>query len=205
MIDPNKTIEEQKSDLSKALTDLGSRFANLTTRVTELENIKDALQSAANDNRKLHYQEAGQWARHYSTVRMTIGTFSVTACATIIGLKWNELASNEYVWNGPICLWLLSALIFMAFTYQTFDRLNSQMKYRELLPTKPGDVHNKRAWMILDAGAIAIAGLTILFAWLAHTRGSCEIYDFLKMALWLVGLGWIVFALVVQLIWWKRS
>ncbi len=70
MIDTNKILEEQKVQLAQALTDLN-------TKVAELEKIKDALQSAGNDNQKLHYQEAGQWARHYSIVRMTIATFAI--------------------------------------------------------------------------------------------------------------------------------
>jgi len=196
MIDTTKTLEEQKVQLAQSLTDLNSK-------VTDLEKIKDALQSAANDNRKLHYQEAGQWARHYSIVRMTIATFAVTACATLIGLKWDELASNEYVWNAPICLWLFASLIFMAFTYQTFDRLNSQMKYKDLLPSQTGEPKGKRAWMLIDAGAIAVSLLTILFGDMAFTRGSCEIYCQLKWALLAVGIGWYVFAIFVQLTKWK--
>jgi hypothetical protein len=41
------------------------------------------------ENRRVLYAENGEWARHYSNVRMTVITFVVTACVAILALKWD--------------------------------------------------------------------------------------------------------------------
>jgi hypothetical protein len=41
------------------------------------------------ENRRALLAEDGEWARHYSNVRMTVITFVVTACVAILALKWD--------------------------------------------------------------------------------------------------------------------
>lgn len=41
------------------------------------------------ETRRVLFEEAGEWARHYSNVRMTVITFVVTACVAILALKWD--------------------------------------------------------------------------------------------------------------------
>jgi hypothetical protein len=88
------------------------------------------------ENRRLRYQEAGEWARHYSSVRMTVVTFVITTCVAILALKWDPEAHNAnsikgaYVGNLVAILWLLGIAIFQIFTFHTYDRLSRQLSLK---------------------------------------------------------------------------
>jgi beta-lactamase regulating signal transducer with metallopeptidase domain len=109
------------------------------------------------ENRRAHFAESGEWARHYSNVRMTVITFVVTACVAILALKWDadvekkmpaapsqgsapttvEAAAKtekrvraEVVANSVALLWILGSLVFQGFTYYTLRRMTSQLKHR---------------------------------------------------------------------------
>ena len=42
--------------------------------------------SVIRENQKLLYEQDSEWARHFSTVRMTVITFTITACTAIVAL-----------------------------------------------------------------------------------------------------------------------
>src|SRR4051812_9794034 len=82
-----------------------------------------------NDLHLAHYNDHGNWARHYSVVRMTVGTFFVTSSFTILGLQWNQpdwwLAVLIYLY------FLIGAGIFLFFTHLTFKKFGDQRKLAE--------------------------------------------------------------------------
>jgi hypothetical protein len=82
-----------------------------------------------NDLHIAHYNDHGNWARHYSVVRMTVGTFFVTSSFTILGLQWNHpdrgLALLIYLY------FLTGACIFLFFTRLTFKKFEDQRKLAE--------------------------------------------------------------------------
>jgi hypothetical protein len=72
------------------------------------------------------YSDHGAWARHYSTVRMTIGTFFLTAATGIIYLRWDDPEPGTAILAGIV--FATGALVFLRFTWLTFKEMNRQRK-----------------------------------------------------------------------------
>jgi hypothetical protein len=113
------------------------------------------------ETRRVLLAEAGEWARHYSNVRMTVITFVVTACVAILALKWDadiekkpssqaqaQVATThppateatkekeiraKVVANSVALLWILGALVFQGFTYYSLRRMAAELKHRRHL------------------------------------------------------------------------
>jgi hypothetical protein len=105
---------------------------NVAAIQSELKKLQDelTLQGDNNlDNIRSKYADTAEWARHYSTVRMTVATFVITTCVAIVALKPDKLTGNnaEPAMVNAVCLlWLLGSAIFYAFTYSTYKALHSQ-------------------------------------------------------------------------------
>lgn len=157
-------LKPDVEELGKMSAEMERRGGNPNEKLA-LETVKEKVDALAallgamqtchstfKDNRKAHFQEAGNWARHYSTVRMTVLTFTLTTCAALLAWKWQ--ANLKPIWQIS-GLWLLGVLTFWTFTYHTYDRLGSQMRYRPLLPTgpdeKPATVHFDWASLVVPA------------------------------------------------------
>jgi len=102
------------------------RVADLTTKETDTRTVL------------LHeYSDHGQWARHYSTVRMTLGTFFLTAATGMITLRWDSPQPAIGITAGSILA--IGVLLFLIFSHLTFDEMNKQREivdsYREKLRT----------------------------------------------------------------------
>ena len=78
------------------------------------------------------YGDHGQWARHYSAVRMTLGTFFLTAATGMITLRW-DTPQAAVAWTAGVVL-VIGAALFMFFSNLTFYHMNKQFdimdKYR---------------------------------------------------------------------------
>jgi hypothetical protein len=121
------------------------------------------------ENRRAHFAENGEWARHYSNVRMTVITFVVTACVAILALKWDadiekksptappeasapttlevkakteKQVRAEVVANSVALLWIVGSLVLQGFTYYTLRRMTAQLKHRRQMrmPEDPVDL-----------------------------------------------------------------
>jgi hypothetical protein len=82
------------------------------------------------------YKEFGQWARHYSAVRMTVGTFFLTASFALLHLQWG----NPHWLIGIVALvvFILGAYFFSFFSMSTFKRMNDQITIANDLRTRCG-------------------------------------------------------------------
>ena len=71
-----------------------------------------------------HYNDHGNWARHYSTVRMTVGTFFLTSSFAILGLQWKspDRALGLFVAIYITVGWIM----FLGFSHLTFRKLRQQ-------------------------------------------------------------------------------
>lgn len=105
-------------------------------------NTKDA------DTRSVllqEYGDRGQWARHYSTVRMTLGTFFITAATGVITVRWDTPQLAIAVIAGVI--FAIGMLLFMTFSALTFREMNAQYEivdsYRDQLLTPRGEKMKK--------------------------------------------------------------
>src|SRR5262245_51920155 len=86
------------------------------------------------ENRRTVYDDAGDWSRHYSTVRMTVATFVITTCVAIIALTGDKTSVSPRVGDSVCLLWLLGLVIFYAFTRLTFKERNRQLGHRVKMP-----------------------------------------------------------------------
>ena len=120
------------------------------------------------DNRKVFYQEAGQWARHFSTVRMTVMTFTITTCAAIVAWRWQGKGPDiQRLLVPTAALWATGVFVFWVFTYHTYRKAHGQKKFRDWMPdgihgasTEAGEV--KLDWAsfvvpVLSGGLLCLA------------------------------------------------
>jgi hypothetical protein len=94
------------------------------------------------------YGDHGQWARHYSTVRMTLGTFFITAATGVITLRWDTPQIAIAVTAGVI--FGIGLLLFMIFSAFTFKEMNAQFEivdsYRKKLETTAEATPRFKLW-----------------------------------------------------------
>ena len=74
----------------KLASELGKRDADLSTIADKIAEQSRFF----SENRRTHYDDAGEWSRHYSNVRMTVATFVITSCVAIIALKADKPGSS---------------------------------------------------------------------------------------------------------------
>jgi hypothetical protein len=71
------------------------------------------------------YKDAGYWGRHYSTVRMTVGTFFLGVALTILYHQWEK--PQLFTAFLVLALAAVGAVLFAIFSYLTFTKMNKQM------------------------------------------------------------------------------
>jgi len=72
------------------------------------------------------YSDHGQWARHYSTVRMTLGTFAFTAAVGMITVRWEQPQLALAV--AAAIVLLIGVVLFAVFSVLTFHKMNEQLE-----------------------------------------------------------------------------
>src|SRR5947207_5847369 len=82
------------------------------------------------EDRRTLFEDAGEWSRHYSNVRMTVATFVITSCVAIVALTTDKRLNSWRVGDSVTLLWLLGLFIFYAFTFLTFKERNKQLGHR---------------------------------------------------------------------------
>jgi hypothetical protein len=119
------------------------------------------------DNAKLLFQEAGQWARHFSTVRMTVITFTITTCTAIIAWKWGKReVDNAMVANSAAFLWVLGVTVFWIFTIATYREVDKQRKVLPLFLNKTIKRKQSRFdWASLVISVLCVAAAFVPAIW----------------------------------------
>jgi hypothetical protein len=72
-----------------------------------------------------YYKERGQWARHYSAVRLTLGTFFVTLSFGILQFRWD---TPELKVGVVLLTCAFGVFLFILFSKYTFDEMKGQME-----------------------------------------------------------------------------
>ena len=165
----------------------------LTNRVADLEATRDHLKSGAEAllaNRRSRYQEVSQWARHYSTVRMTVTTFLLGLCVTVISFGCNHL--DKYPRQPSVliaaALWLIAVALFTVFTRLTLQMGARAAEHRRNLPVD--DAPPPARTSSRDAASWALTAISFGFAGLVWwTRGFYSALWFLLALLVVVLLG----------------
>jgi hypothetical protein len=130
--------------------------------------LKNSIDNC-NENARMFFVDAGEWARHYSIVRMTVATFVITTCIAILALKWGGPSADSFQQKHIIIavsiLWLLGAFIFWTFTYHTMREFDRQLKrlpdLPDTIPPTPKPKHPS-----IDMASFAIFGLTLGLAFI---------------------------------------
>src|ERR1700693_2085494 len=71
------------------------------------------------------YEDAGHWGRHYSAVRMTLGTFFLGGAVGLISLRWDKPDTTTAGWAAAIAI--LGVVLFVWFSTLTFVEMNKQL------------------------------------------------------------------------------
>ena len=82
------------------------------------------------------FGDHGQWARHYSTVRMTLGTFFITAATGMITLRWDK--PQVAIAVAAAVIFGFGVLLFMIFSAFTFHEMNKQFDIADSYHSKLG-------------------------------------------------------------------
>jgi len=122
------------------------------------------------------YKDAGYWARHYSGVRLTLGTFFLTAATAIISQRLDKPDWRYAIVAAVIAF--MGLLLFCLFSSLTFKEMNRQRdiinSYRQHLLSGPEKQQlRKYAWWNEYSGGWIVVGFLLLFsvyliAWLCH-------------------------------------
>lgn len=153
--------------------------------------------SVLRDNRKLLYTEAGNWARHFSTVRMTVLTFAITTSVGIMAWRWQEVfaecgSDNLSLISVPVSiLWGSGTAVFWAFTYYTFSQIGRQMAKRPQLPAKFDEKFKPRS-APFDYAALVVPVLTGCVWWLVHDKKVTGLEAWANMLCFYTVLGLIM-------------
>ena len=192
-----KQEDDQTREADKLIQTLSNRLLPFTNN-----------NSVIRENQKLLYEQDGEWARHFSTVRMTVITFTVTACTAIVALvlqnsqsaslsppsatpnpgpfPTNQPESLQLVAVLTVLLWVLGATVFWAFTYATYQKIDQIQKRRLLLPTTAVPFE-KRKPLPFDSASLVVAVAAVAFAWLG-IKEKDYVPGFFQVVLWVAAV-----------------
>ncbi len=145
------------------------------------------------DNARVLFQEAGQWARHFSTVRMTVATFTITSCTAIVALagKKDGLATAPDVMLPVAILWSLGVSVFWIFTVETYREIYRQRRSYPVFLMRSLSKSPKN--LRLDLASVVIALLCVFAATFASVQAPkdchpCQIAKWLLLIVSLIGV-----------------
>jgi succinate dehydrogenase hydrophobic anchor subunit len=118
---------------------LSEQLAKLSAKVDGIQTRLDLLVTGDTpehiQNRRVRFAENGNWARHYSTVRMTTTTFLVSLSIGILSFKWNPPAKPEVTFSNLAGgVWIAALCLFLTFTRYTYGEMERARLRRRALP-----------------------------------------------------------------------
>lgn len=133
-----RTTPEDEAELKNSLKDLKTRVENPEKSLETLLTIgsPDVAQ-----NCRTRYQENGSWARHYSTVRMTVATLLVPVSLGILAFNWKPPLQHPpliFVALSGV-MWSIAVILFLSFTRQTYAEMERAREKRTRMPDRAGN------------------------------------------------------------------
>lgn len=122
-----RTLQSNLAKVEKGVADLDKSLKSLVTGGTT-EHIL---------NRRSRFTEHGNWARHYSTVRMTVTTFLVSLSIGILSFKWEPAKGRPDLKFIDLAagVWVAALFLFLIFTHYTYREMANARRLRRLLPS----------------------------------------------------------------------
>ena len=178
-------IEENPSD---ELTKLSAKVDGLQARLDLLVtgDTPEHIQ-----NRRVRFGENGNWARHYSTVRMTTTTILVSLSIGILSFKWDPPAKPALTFlNLAGGVWIAALCLFLTFTRYTYGEMERARLRRQALPEgakpEPGKPLHPRqdpaSWIMI----VVTAAFGLLLLSLSDGESICPLCARSKIIPWLV-------------------
>lgn len=123
---------QEETDLLRSVADLKVLVNAVDGRLKGLEKVGPPDYE---QNRRTRFQENGNWARHYRTIRMAITTFLVPVSLGILGFKWNPPLHPQITFialSGIV--WISTVLLFLVFTRLTYGEMERARLKRIKMP-----------------------------------------------------------------------
>lgn len=168
--------EEEKAKMVREFAELRKTLTGFDSRLARLEAIGPPDQQV---NLRTRFQENGNWARHYSTVRMTTTTFLVGVSLGILSFRWPATAHPRIPFialSGIV--WMLAVALFLVFTRLTYREMESARRKRNLLPDGISDVQPDAYHPRQDPASWIVAFLTLFYGWLLLYLGNVWLWHF---------------------------
>lgn len=176
MSEPNP-LETQIKDVDRKVEKLKDELKTASSDIAALKALLNALPPKTEEgllsNRRTRFQENGNWARHYSAVRMTVTIFLVGLSLGILSFKWEPkgqpLANPPELTFRDLSGWVWSAavILFVAFTTLTYNDM-TKARNRNLPDGAPTNRRPLRprwesaSWVVIIVTAIFTAMLFYL-------------------------------------------
>ena len=163
---------KDKQEVSNMLAPVKTQIAAIQTTLSKLPpSAADALI----ENRRVRFEEAGEWARHYSNVRMGVTPFLITLTVGILAFKWEPQIGLLPGPGAPFVylsftVWVLACFLFFVFTHRTSKQeqnASSHRLYLEVQPPKP--VPKSKKYWAGDFPSWAMVALMFGFGVLMRT------------------------------------
>jgi hypothetical protein len=190
-----------EENLSEQLAKLSAKVDGLQMRL-DLRVAGDTREHT--QKRRVRFGENGNWARHYSTVRMTTTTLLVSLSIGILSFKWNPPAKPELTFlNLTGGIWIVAICLFLAFTRYTFVEME-RARVRSLAlpegekPEPDRPLHPRQdmaSWIMI----VVTAAFGLLLLSLSDGGSICPQYSCSNIVPWLVILSALLGALVTRL------
>ena len=169
---------EDEAKLTKSVADLKTKVDGLPEKVATLLTIgpPDVAQ-----NCRTRYQENGSWARHYSTVRMTVATFLVPVSLGILAFNWKPPLHPpiSFVALSGV-MWSIAVVLFLSFTRLTYAEMEKAREKRGRMPDRAGDTDHEGSQIHprSDVASWVLGLLTVGFGFLLLKLGNIAMSGF---------------------------
>ena len=175
----------------------------LVADINAIQNALNKLPQATGpellENRRVRFEEAGEWARHYSNVRMGVTPFLITLSTGILAFKWEP---KNGLLPGPadpfvflaFAVWILACFLFFVFTHRTSKQEQNASSHRAHLEVQPPKSAGKaiKYWAGDFASWAMVAlmfGFGILLRTIGHQALGCTMLGVAVIALLVTSIG----------------
>jgi hypothetical protein len=167
---------EEKAELGKKITAVEEQAKALADNLKRFEGIGIAEYQS---NCRARYQENGNWARHYSTVRMSVSTFLIPVSLGVASFRWQPPAPppiSLLALSGVV--WCSAVVLFVLFTRLTYQEMESARKKREKLADGVSVANGSTLHPRSDIASYLLALLTIAYGALMIHLSHVECWHF---------------------------
>ncbi len=166
-----RDVDREHAKANKAGQDcLDAELKELKVFIQRAPKLFSGLMGVKHENARAQFASAGQWAMHFSIVRLLLTAFFIALSLGVICLKWDEF--NWSLGSAAICVWLLAWWFLSYLTGATCKKAKEQKEIAKLIPGI-GPPAEAPEWSSEDERAIKrplylFSGLTLLFTGLCY-------------------------------------